>query len=137
VLERKSTTKRAPLTRSYGEAEFWFSTIKVVTIIGLLILSLILMCGGGPTHDAIGFRYWRNPGAFKEIGIGNESGEPGVIPGNWGKFLAFWNVFVQAAFSFIGTVSMSVAVWMVLATAWLVQWRLLLTLAGDHWYHSR
>lgn len=27
----------------------------------------------------------------------------GVIPGAWGQFLAFWNVFVQAAFSFIGT----------------------------------
>lgn len=89
--------------RAYGEAEFWFSSIKVVTIVGLLILSLILMCGGGPTHDAIGFRYWRNPGPFNSISIHTQTGTPSVIGGNWGKFLAFWNVFVQAAFSFIGT----------------------------------
>lgn len=25
------------------------------------------------------------------------------MPGSWGRFLAFWSVFVQAAFSFIGT----------------------------------
>lgn len=39
--------------RWYGETEFWFSAIKVVTIVGLIILSLILMCGGGPNHDKI------------------------------------------------------------------------------------
>ncbi|ORY31267.1 amino acid transporter [Naematelia encephala] len=89
--------------RAYGEAEFWFSAIKIVTIVGLIILGLVLMCGGGPTHDAIGFRYWRNPGPFNSISIHKETGTPGVVGGNWGKFLAFWNVFVQAAFSFIGT----------------------------------
>lgn len=26
----------------YGESEFWFSTIKVFTIIGLLVLSIVL-----------------------------------------------------------------------------------------------
>lgn len=86
--------------RAYGETEFWLSTIKVITIVGLIILGLILMCGGGPNHDPIGFRYWRNPGPFNQITIDN--GE-GVVPGRWGQFLAFWSVFVQAAFSFIGT----------------------------------
>ena len=86
--------------RAYGEAEFWFSSIKVITIVGLIILGIVLMCGGGPNHDAIGFRYWRNPGPFNNQTI-NASAD--MIPGNWGKFLAFWNVFVQAAFSFIGT----------------------------------
>lgn len=62
--------------------------------------SLILMCGGGPNHDAIGFRYWRNPGPFNHISI---DGGDGYVPGQWGEFLAFWSVFVQAAFSFIGT----------------------------------
>ncbi|ODN90161.1 AAT family amino acid transporter [Cryptococcus wingfieldii CBS 7118] len=84
--------------KAYGEAEFWFSSIKVITIVGLIILGIVLMCGGGPNHDAIGFRYWRNPGAFNQISIGD-----GVIGGRWGQFLAFWDVFVQAAFSFIGT----------------------------------
>ncbi|KAL1412631.1 hypothetical protein Q8F55_000378 [Vanrija albida] len=84
--------------RAYGECEFWFSAIKVVTIVGLIILGLVLMCGGGPNHDPIGFRYWRNPGPFNQIAAGD-----GVIPGRWGQFLAFFSVFTQAAFSFIGT----------------------------------
>lgn len=44
--------------RAYGEAEFWFSSIKVITIVGLIILGVVLMAGGGPNHDPIGFRYW-------------------------------------------------------------------------------
>nr|ODN96764.1 AAT family amino acid transporter [Cryptococcus depauperatus CBS 7855] len=86
--------------RVYGETEFWFSSIKVITIVALIILGIVLMCGGGPNHDAIGFRYWRHPGAFAQITI--EKGTS-VIGGRWGQFLAFWNVFVQAAFSFNGT----------------------------------
>ncbi|WVQ95325.1 hypothetical protein IAU59_002421 [Kwoniella sp. CBS 9459] len=86
--------------RVYGETEFWFSAIKVVTIVGLILLGVILMCGGGPNHDAIGFRYWRNPGPFASITI---NGGDDIIGGSWGHFLAFWNVFVQAAFSFLGT----------------------------------
>jgi amino acid transporter len=84
--------------RAYGETEFWASIIKVLTITGLIILSLVLMCGGGPDKDAIGFRYWRNPGPFNQMKAGD-----GFVGGRWGQFLAFWNVFVQAAFSFIGT----------------------------------
>jgi hypothetical protein len=50
----------------FGEIEFWLSSFKVVTIVGLIILSLVLALGGGPDHDRKGFRYWKNPGAFKE-----------------------------------------------------------------------
>jgi yeast amino acid transporter len=52
--------------RYYGEAEFWFSFIKVITIVGLIILGIILDLGGGPNHDRIGFRYWKEPGAFNQ-----------------------------------------------------------------------
>ena len=48
--------------RAYGETEFWFSTMKVLAIVGLIILGVVLMCGGGPNHDPIGFRYWVSPG---------------------------------------------------------------------------
>ena len=50
--------------RAYGETEFWFSTMKILAIVGLIILGVVLMCGGGPNHDAIGFRYWVSPGTF-------------------------------------------------------------------------
>lgn len=57
-------------SRTYGEAEFWFAIIKVLTIVGLIILGIILDAGGGPNGDAIGFRYWNNPGAFVQyLGI--------------------------------------------------------------------
>lgn len=35
----------------FGELEFWLSSIKVLTICGLILLSLILVLGGGPDHD--------------------------------------------------------------------------------------
>lgn len=51
--------------RFFGEFEFWLSSIKVLVIVGLIILSLVLALGGGPDHDRKGFRYWKNPGAFR------------------------------------------------------------------------
>lgn len=80
--------------RAYGEAEFWFSVIKITTIIGLIILGVIITAGGVPGSPAIGFAYWSDPGAFQQL---ND------IPGVTGRFLAFWSVFVQAAFSYLGT----------------------------------
>ncbi|EGF98367.1 uncharacterized protein MELLADRAFT_51018 [Melampsora larici-populina 98AG31] len=80
--------------RWYGEAEFWFSAIKVIAIVGLIILGIVLDLGGGPNHDRIGFRYWKNPGPFNQLN---------GIQGSLGRFLSFWSVFVQAAFSYQGT----------------------------------
>lgn len=48
----------------FSEFEFWLSSIKVIVIIALILLSLILVSGGGPDHHATGFQYWKNPGAF-------------------------------------------------------------------------
>lgn len=50
----------------FGEFEFYLSSIKVMVIIGLILLSLILACGGGPDGHATGFEYWKDPGAFHE-----------------------------------------------------------------------
>jgi len=44
--------------RVYGEAEFWLSLCKLVTLLGLIILGIVITAGGGPTHETIGFRYW-------------------------------------------------------------------------------
>lgn len=75
----------------FGEAEFWFASIKLITILGLIIVGVVIMAGGGPNHDAVGFRYWNNPGSFKEY----------LTPGAAGRFLAYWTAFVRAGFSFI------------------------------------
>jgi amino acid transporter len=71
--------------RGYGEAEFVFSLIKVLAVVGFIILGVILDCGGGPIGGYIGGRYFDNPGAFAH-------GFKGVC-----------SVFVTAAFSFTGT----------------------------------
>lgn len=59
-------------------------------LLGLLLLSLVLMCGGGPDNVALGFRYWNGPGAI----------HPYLIAGGAGNFTAFLYVFVFAGFSF-------------------------------------
>lgn len=84
----------------YGEAEFWFASIKVITITGLIILGIVLDLGGGPNHDRLGFRFWKHPGPFVQYkGIG----------GAKGQFLGWWAVMTQAAFSFIGTEIVAIA----------------------------
>ncbi|KAA1468647.1 amino acid permease [Dentipellis sp. KUC8613] len=85
---------------AYGEAEFVFASIKVITITGLIILGIVLDLGGGPNHDRIGFRYWKHPGAFVQYYD---------IGGAKGRFLGWWAVMTQAAFSFIGTEIVAIA----------------------------
>ncbi|KAJ5671901.1 hypothetical protein N7507_001028 [Penicillium longicatenatum] len=77
----------------YGEAEFWFASLKIIAIIGLIILGVVLFFGGGPSHDRLGFRYWEHPGAFKEPYL--------VSNVNTGRFLAFWTALIKSGFSFI------------------------------------
>ncbi|KAF8640867.1 hypothetical protein AX17_000515 [Amanita inopinata Kibby_2008] len=85
---------------AYGEAEFIFASIKVITITGLIILGIVLDLGGGPNHDRLGFRYWKHPGPFVQYH---------GIPGAKGRFLGWWAVMTQAAFSFIGTEIVAIA----------------------------
>ncbi|KAI0743850.1 amino acid permease [Daedaleopsis nitida] len=85
---------------AYGEVEFIFASIKVITICGLLILGLVLDLGGGPTHDRIGFRYWKSPGPFVQYDN---------IEGTKGRFLGWVAVMVQAAFSFMGIEVVAIA----------------------------
>ena len=71
--------------KGYGEAEFIFSIIKIIAVVGFIILGIVLVCGGGPNGGFIGGKYWRDPGAFA-------AGFKGVC-----------SVFVNAAFAFAGT----------------------------------
>jgi len=71
--------------RGYGEAEFVFSLIKVIAVIGFIILGIIINCGGAPKGGYIGGAYWHDPGAFNH------------------GFKGLCSVFVTAAFAFAGT----------------------------------
>ena len=76
----------------FGEAEFWFASIKLITITGLIILGWVLFFGGGPNQDGVvGFRYYNGPGAFNEY----------LVQGATGRFLAYWTAFLRAGFAFI------------------------------------
>ncbi|GAA5902685.1 uncharacterized protein JCM6883_007207 [Sporobolomyces salmoneus] len=87
-------------SRAYGEAEFWFAIIKVITIIGLIILGIVIDAGGGPNGQYIGFKYWHNPGALVQYE---------GITGTTGRFLGFFAVLIQASFSYIGTEIVAIA----------------------------
>ncbi|PHH90116.1 hypothetical protein CDD83_4462 [Cordyceps sp. RAO-2017] len=71
--------------KGYGEAEFTFSIIKVIAIIGFILLGIVLNCGGTPDRGYIGGEFWHNPGAFNN------------------GFKGLCSVFVTAAFAFSGT----------------------------------
>ncbi|SCW01405.1 LAFE_0D11848g1_1 [Lachancea fermentati] len=75
----------------YGESEFWFASIKILCILGLLLVSFIIFWGGAPTHDRLGFRYWKHPGAFAYH----------ITTGNTGRFLDIWTGVIKGGFAFI------------------------------------
>ncbi|KAI9315555.1 amino acid permease/ SLC12A domain-containing protein [Dichotomocladium elegans] len=55
--------------RSYGEAEYWFSLIKVLTIIIFIIVGA-LISGGVIADEVYGFKFWANGGAFPHGALG-------------------------------------------------------------------
>ncbi|POR33743.1 Amino-acid permease inda1, partial [Tolypocladium paradoxum] len=73
----------------FAEEEFWSSLLKLLSIIIFMIISLVLVLGGGPKdgryNEYWGARYWHDPGAFRN------------------GFRGFCSVFVTAAFSYTGT----------------------------------
>ncbi|KAF7551162.1 hypothetical protein G7Z17_g5205 [Cylindrodendrum hubeiense] len=77
--------------RWFGEIEMWFSSIKVITIIGFIIFSICINAGVGD-QGYIGFSNWKNPGPFNEY----------MVEGDKGKFVGFWAVLVTAGFSYQG-----------------------------------
>jgi yeast amino acid transporter len=89
-------------TGAYGEAEFFFASIKVITITGLIvsnflstyvyfceyihpqILGVLLDLGAGPNKTPILFHNWKQP--FVQFN---------GIPGSLGQFLGWWSVVVS------------------------------------------
>ncbi|KAL0096571.1 amino acid permease/ SLC12A domain-containing protein [Phycomyces blakesleeanus] len=70
--------------RSYGEAEYWFSVIKILAVLIFIIVGCFTS-GGVIGDEVYGFKYWVSPGAFT-------NGALGVV-----------NAFVLASFSMQGT----------------------------------
>lgn len=72
---------------AFGELEFWFALIKVVTIIVMIILSVLMIFTGIFTPDG------------KAIGIGNLTAHGGLFPHGAGGVI---KALVMVSFAFIG-----------------------------------
>lgn len=68
-----------------GEAEFAFSSLKLTMLIGLIILSIVVAAGGGPSGEVVGFQYWRDPGPANSW----------IVEGGTGQFVSFVGVLVS------------------------------------------
>ncbi|OJJ51801.1 hypothetical protein ASPZODRAFT_127935 [Penicilliopsis zonata CBS 506.65] len=75
----------------YGESEFWFAGLKIITLLGLLMLSFILFWGGGPNRERLGFHYWKDPGAMNTY----------LVSGDAGRFVGLLKSVVSSAIAFI------------------------------------
>jgi amino acid transporter len=84
----------------YGEMEFWFASIKVITVIGFMIFAICVDAGVGE-KGYIGFRYWVKPGPFVPYTIQDND--------SLAKFVGFWSVLIQAGFSYQGTELVGIA----------------------------
>jgi amino acid transporter len=85
----------------YGEAEFIFASVKIVTIVGLLLVALVIDLGGAPKQGRLGFRYWVKPdlGGMKEY----------IGKGDTGRFLGLFATLINATFSYGGVEMVAVA----------------------------
>ncbi|EKM49846.1 uncharacterized protein PHACADRAFT_106807 [Phanerochaete carnosa HHB-10118-sp] len=100
----------------YGSFEYHFSAIKVLTIVCIIVLTLVITLGAGSSEcvspltlaatqkhvrtnkrrSAPSFRFfdtWKHPFTDSYLGV----------TGALGRFLGFWAVLMQAAFSFFGS----------------------------------
>lgn len=91
--------------RVFGELEFWFSSIKVITLVGLILMGIIIDLGGNPHHDRYGFRFWDHPygpmGTYLLSQVHNK---------HLSIFLGFWSTLTNALFAYIGTELIGVTV---------------------------
>ena len=89
----------------FGELEFWFSSIKVITLVGLILMGIVIDLGGNPRHDRYGFRFWDHPygpmGSYLLSEVHNE---------HLSIFLGFWSTLTNALFAYIGTELIGVTV---------------------------
>lgn len=74
----------------YGEAEFWFASIKIFGLVVLFFTAIVLICGGGPNHQVLGFHYWTDPGPIKAY----------LVPGAGGKVAALLATTVYSVYAF-------------------------------------
>lgn len=86
--------------RFYGETEVFGGAVRILCFVGLVIVSIVITAGGGPSQETIGFRFWHNPGPWTDLD---------GIQGPTGHFLGFLSAFVNASYSFVGIETVVIA----------------------------
>lgn len=77
--------------RYYGETEFWFASVKVITILGLIVLTVVLFFGGGPSGEPLWFTNWGKPGPITDY----------LTTGSVGKLCAFVSTLCFSVYAFM------------------------------------
>ncbi|KAI9091466.1 amino acid permease/ SLC12A domain-containing protein [Phlyctochytrium arcticum] len=82
--------------KGYGEAEYWLSLIKIITVLVFILVGILVAAGalGGTTH---GFKHWKDPGAFNP-----------AAPWHNG-FANFASTMLVVGFSYMGTEMVGIA----------------------------
>lgn len=86
--------------RFLGEVEFWFSSVKVIALIGLILFGILVDAGVNPRKQVIGFANYRPPngpfGSYLEdrVGTGDTARFLGVcsVMSTW-----FWSTRLHVA----------------------------------------
>jgi amino acid transporter len=89
--------------RAYGEIEFCFASIKVITILGFMIFAICVDAGVGQ-QGYLGFHNWVHPGPFAPSLLEQVNNDMPLA-----KFIGFWSVLIQAGFSYQGTELVGIA----------------------------
>ncbi len=86
---------------------------------GLIIAGLIVDLGGVKSQERLGFRYWRDPGAFVEYvsrstclrsdAQATHARVYQIGTGSKAKFLGWFACLLQAAYSFLGMENIAMA----------------------------
>jgi len=84
--------------KAYAEAEYWFASIKVSTVLIFVFVGILMMLGVIGNGDAVGFKNWH----LGDAASGNSA--PFV-----GGITAILMVFLVAGFSFQGTEAVGLA----------------------------
>lgn len=117
-----------------GEIEFVLTSIKILTLVGLVILGLVIISGGTRETALLGTDANYYPVPCNETVIGNCLSAPGfdctipskqALTSDWkesafkgilttgaaGKVAAFWDCFLVAVFAYVGIETLGITAW--------------------------
>ena len=53
--------------RTFGELEFGFALLEIALIVIVNIMAVVIIAGGGPKGESLGFRYWKGRWLFTVV----------------------------------------------------------------------